>query len=72
MKIIHKNGNFFRAEVGKKVKILIFIPNHHFWMSGGLAKQGIKNIRLNSAEPSPKPGTTPELIPVSNSDYHSP
>jgi hypothetical protein len=27
----HENGNFFRVEVGK---ILIFIPNHHFWMSG--------------------------------------
>jgi hypothetical protein len=35
----HENGNFFRAEVGKKVKNtnkkFIFIPNHHFWMSEG-------------------------------------
>jgi hypothetical protein len=27
--IFHENGNFFRAEVGKKVK------NHHIWMSEG-------------------------------------
>jgi hypothetical protein len=43
---VHENGNFFRAEVGKKVKNFILIPNHHFWMSEGSLKKILKNIRL--------------------------
>jgi hypothetical protein len=35
LRTFHENSNFFKAEVGKKVKNQNFIPNHHFWMSEG-------------------------------------